>query len=234
MDFCARTPRRPATERRPQSSAPWRAAELRKGLSKRVAARTGDGMSCRRTRRQQKGHEFVACKKLLPCPSPFAAQVWSVWKRKRGFLEKVLSPPQKNEYHLPCRPSLPWHRGASYLHGGFSQVATNYTLFIFPGAPCKTPRARCSGTQDAYSHDSSRRVWLAALCDGAACPSGFPRHLHRPWAALSSSQRCVCLALFSSLFFLSSSLSLRPSSLFSPAMHSSFSVLASNKSIKSQ
>jgi len=55
-----------------------------------------------------------------------------------------------------------------------SQVATNYTLFIFPGALYKTPRARCSEMQDAYNCHCSRRVWLAAPVRQSCLPIWLP------------------------------------------------------------
>ena len=62
----------------------------------------------------------------------------------------------------------------------FSQVATNYTLFIFPGALCKTPRARCSEMQEAYNYNCSRWVWLAAPVRRSCVPIWLPSAL--PWS----------------------------------------------------
>lgn len=59
----------------------------------------------------------------------------------------------------------------------FSQVATNYTLFIFAGALCKTPRARCSEMQDAYIYNCSRWVWLAAPVRRSCVPIWLPSAL---------------------------------------------------------
>lgn len=57
--------------------------------------------------------------------------------RRLGLLEKAPSPPWRTLATPPAQPSLAAPGKLFTLR--FSQVATNYTLVAFPGAPCKAP-----------------------------------------------------------------------------------------------
>lgn len=70
---------------------PCRAAEEQRGRGSR--GRTGSLQPSRDEPAERPGDSR---KQLLPCPSPFVAQAWSVRERKHGFPEKLLSPPQEN------------------------------------------------------------------------------------------------------------------------------------------
>lgn len=125
---------------------------------------------------------------LLCSTSGACVEEKELWKRKRssvlfGRIPATLLP----------QPSLATLGKLFILR--FSQVATNYTLFIFPGALCKTPTARCSEMQNAHCCNCSRRVWLASPVRRSRVPIWLPSALP------PSLGRALIISVLFALFF---------------------------------
>lgn len=119
---------------------------------------------------------------LLCSTSGACVEGKELWKRKRssvlyGRIPATLLP----------QPSLATLGKLFILR--FSQVATNYTLFIFPGALCKTPPARCSEMQNAHCW-----VWLASPAPRSRVPIWLP-------SALPPSLGRALISVLFALFF---------------------------------
>lgn len=110
----------------------------------------------------------------------FAAQVGPVWKEKNSGRGKGPRSSME-EYQPPCYPSLPWQHWASYLYWDFHRWLL-IILSSFFQVPCARP---------PQPDVQKCRMLIAGsgslpLRHEAVCPSGFPRHFHRPWAGLWS------------------------------------------------
>lgn len=137
---------------------------------------------------------MCSCASAFPAP-PCVAQALSVWKTEHSFLEKVLSPAQENASHpVPTASLETWGNLFTLIS---SQVATNYPLFIFPGALCKTPRARCSEVQDARKYVGSRGSGSLPRVTKPR-PIGLPGHGPRAGRGSHSGSSALFFPLLSS------------------------------------
>lgn len=147
-------------------SEPRMAAPLLRAMGFCTAPQ-GTSLPSTRTEPQAPGCVPLRKNSLLCSTSGACVEGKELWKRKRSSVLYGRIPATP----LP-QPSLATLGKLFILR--FSQVATNYTLFIFPGALCKTPPARCSEMQNAHCCNRSRRVWLASPVPRSRVPIWLP------------------------------------------------------------
>lgn len=145
--------------------------EARKGDSNR----SGSLHSRRDELARRKGMSLLPVKSCSPAPLFLQHKRGLYGRESMVFWKRSSVHPRRTPATLSPQSSLAMWGKLFILR--FSQVATNYTLFVFAGALCKTPRARCSEMQDAYIYNCSRWVWLAAPVRRSCVPIWLPSAL---------------------------------------------------------
>lgn len=171
-----------------------------------------------------KDQDFVAWDKSLPGPSPSCSRSLGCMNEKAWFAGEALSPPWRTLATPPAQPSLAAPGKLFTLR--FSQVATNYTLAAFPGAPCKAPEPDVPEFRMLRATATALRPgYLPHAHLGAPCSPGCPVPSWVPWTPRPALGRALITMALCCPVLLPPCSHLLPFSkavsLLSPALHGS-------------